>query len=118
MMDNAFEAARTCEGSFDMTDRRRAQWIALIKAIVPKGRRAVRSCLPASDAIRKSIRGEQFLERLRLISKRMGSEGRALFVVDPEKYMCCGCGDSWRLVTRELPEQESSSSSPSDPRTS
>ena len=37
MMDHAFDAARTQEGSFDKTDRRRKQWYALLKTVVPKG---------------------------------------------------------------------------------
>ncbi len=104
MMDNAFEAAQTFEGSFDMTDRRQAQWMALLKTIVPKGRDIAELLASLRPDPHKNTR-EQFLERLRLISRRMGSEGRALFVVDPEKLMYPGCADSWRLVTRELPEK-------------
>ncbi len=104
MMDNAFEAAQTSEGSFDMTDRRRAQWMALLKAIIPKGREMAELLASLRRDPQKHTR-EQFLERLRLISKRMGPDGRALFVVDPEKLMCPGCADSWRLVARELPEK-------------
>jgi tetratricopeptide (TPR) repeat protein len=104
MMDNAFEAAQTCEGSFDMTDRRRAQWNALLKTFVPKGRDLAELLASLRRDPQKHTR-EQFLERLRLISKRMESESRALFVVDPEKYMCSGSADSWRLVTRELPNK-------------
>jgi tetratricopeptide (TPR) repeat protein len=104
MMDNAFEAARTSEGSCDLTDRRRAQWAALFKAVLPKGGDLVDLIASLWRDPQKHTR-EQFLERLRLISKRMGPEGRALFVVDPEKLMCSGCADSWRLVTRELPDK-------------
>ncbi len=104
MMDNVFEAAQTSKGSFDMTDRRRAQWMALLRAIVPKGREMAELLASLRRDPQRHTR-EQFLERLRLISKRMGPQGRALFVVDPEKLMCPGCADSWRLVTRELPEK-------------
>jgi len=104
MMDNAFEAAQTCEGSFDKTDRRRAQWYALLKVLVPKGGDIAELIATLRRDPQRHTR-EQFLERLRLISTRMGPQGRALFVVDPEKLMCPGCADSWRLVTRELPEK-------------
>lgn len=103
MMDNAFEAAQTCEGSFNKTDRRRAQWIALLK-LLPKGGDIAELLASLRRDPQRHTR-EQFLERLRLISTRMGPNARALFVVDPEKTMCPGCADSWRLVTRELPDK-------------
>ncbi len=104
MMDNAFEAAQTCEDSFDKTDRRRSQWIALLKAIMPQGREVAELIASLRRDPQKHTR-EQFLERLRLTSRRMGPDGRALFVIDPEKLMYPASADSWRLVTRELPEK-------------
>jgi len=104
MMDNAFDAAKANEGSFDMTDRRKAQWAALFKTFIPKSSDILELLASLRRDPQKHTRG-QFLDRLRLISKRMPDKGRALFVIDPEKYMCQGCADTWRLVTRELPEK-------------
>lgn len=104
MMDNAFDAAKICEGSFDMTDRRKAQWAGLIKTLIPKGGDLLELLASLKRDPQKHTR-EQFIDRLHLISKHMGPDGRALFVIDPEKLMCPRCADSWRLVTRELPEK-------------
>jgi len=104
MMDNAFEAAQTQDGSFDNTDRRKRQWYALLKAIVPKGDKMAELAQSLRHDPQKNTRN-QFLERLRLISKRMPENGRALFVIDPEKHMEPHSADSWRLVVRELPER-------------
>jgi len=48
---------------------------------------------------------EQFLERLRLISKRMPDNGRAIFVIDPERYMQSDSDQAWAIVVKELPEK-------------
>jgi tetratricopeptide (TPR) repeat protein len=104
IMDHAFEAANQKDGFFELTDRSRSQWAALFKTFVPKGS----DILELRDSLRRDPQQhtrQQFLDRLGLISKRMGPDGRALFVIDPEKYMCKGCSDSWRLVTRDLPDR-------------
>jgi tetratricopeptide (TPR) repeat protein len=99
MMDNAFEAAQVTEGSFDGTKRRLEQWRGLLNVInigdlVMSLRRD-----PQRDT------REQFLERLWLISKRMPGNGRAVFIVDPEKYMQEKSDQAWAIVVRELPEK-------------
>lgn len=104
MMDHAFEAAQAQEGSLDKTDRRRKQWVALFKTFVPKGSEIADLVQSLRRDPQKNAR-DQFLERLRLISKRMPENGRALFAIDPEKEMQPRSADSWRLVVRELPEK-------------
>jgi len=104
MMDHAFEAAQAQEGSLDKTDRRRKQWVALFKTFVPKGSEIAELVQSLRRDPQKNAR-DQFLERLRLISKRMPENGRALFAIDPEKEMQPRSADSWRLVVRELPEK-------------
>jgi len=104
MMDHAFEAAQTSEGSFGATDRSSKQWAALFKTFIPKGDDILELLASLRRDPQRHTR-EQFIDRLRLISQRMSPEGRALFVIDPEKYMCKGCADSWRLVMRELPDK-------------
>ncbi len=99
MMDNAFEAAQVVEGSFNSTPRRLQQWKALLNVInigdlVMSLRRD-----PAKNT------REQFLERLHLISKRMPKNGRAIFIIDPEKYMQKDSDQSWAIIIKELPDK-------------
>jgi len=104
MMDNAFEAARTEPGSFDNVPQRRKQWIALLKTVVPKGGEIAELIESLRRNPAKNTR-EQFLERLGLISKRMPENGRAVFIIDPEKYMQKDSDQSWAIVVKELPEK-------------
>ncbi len=99
MMDNAFEAAQVTERSFDGTERRLEQWRSLLNVInigdlVMSLRRD-----PAKNT------RDQFLERLRLVSGRMPEESRAIFVIDPEKYMQKDSDQSWAIVVKDLPEK-------------
>jgi len=99
MMDNAFKAAQIKERSLDKTDRRLALWKALLNVakigdLVMSFRR---------DPARHTR--EQFVERLKLISKRMPESGRAIFIVDPEKYMCKDSDQDWAIVVRDLPDK-------------
>jgi len=99
MIDHVFEAAQVQEGSFDGTPGRLEQWRAFLNVfnigdLVMSLRR---------DPQRNTR--DQFLERLRLISKRMPSDGRAIFVIDPEKYMQLDSEQSWALVVKDLPDK-------------
>jgi tetratricopeptide (TPR) repeat protein/energy-coupling factor transporter ATP-binding protein EcfA2 len=99
MMDNAFEATQVKEGSFNGTTRRLEQWKSLLNVfnigdLVMSLKRD-----PAKNT------REQFLERLKLISKRMPKNGRAIFVIDPEKYMQEKSDQNWAIVVKELPEK-------------
>ena len=104
MMDNAFEAASTEPGSFDRVPERKKQWLALFKTIVPKGGEIAELINSLRRDPTKNTR-DQFLRRLRLISKRMPKNGRAIFVIDPEKYMQEKSDQSWALVVKELPDK-------------
>ena len=99
MIDNAFEAAQIEDGSFSGTARRLEQWRSLLNVInlgdlVMNLRRD-----PAKNT------RDQFLERLQLISKRMPKNGRAIFIIDPEKYMQKESDQSWAIVVKDLPEK-------------
>ncbi len=99
MMDNAFEAGQTTEGSFDGTKRGLAQWKALLN-IVNLGDLVSSLCRDPAKNTR-----EQFIERLNLISKRMPENGRAIFIIDPEKYMYKESDQSWAIIVKQLPEK-------------
>ena len=45
------------------------------------------------------------MERLELISGRMPENGRAIFIVDPEKYMAKDSDQTWAIVTKNLPDK-------------
>ena len=104
MMDNAFGAASTKPGSWDDVSERKGQWLALFETFIPRGEQLA--------GLAKSLRWdpakdkrEQFLERLALISRRMPANGRAIFTVDPEKYMCRDSDQDWAIVVKKLPEK-------------
>jgi tetratricopeptide (TPR) repeat protein len=99
MMDNAFDAGQVKEGSFDGTKRGLEQWRSFLNVfnlgdLVLSLRRD-----PAKDT------RQQFLERLELISGRMPENGRAIFIVDPEKYMAETSDQTWAIVVKSLPEK-------------
>jgi len=99
MMDNAFEAAQEKEKSFDGTARRLEQWRSFLNVfnigdLVMSLRR---------DPARNTR--DQFLERLEKISKRLPNKGRAIFIIDPEKYMQKDSDQSWAIVVKNLPDK-------------
>lgn len=99
MMDNAFEAAQVKEGSFNGTPRSLQQWKALLNII-----KIGDLVFSLKRDPTKNTR-EQFLKRLGSISKRMPENGRAIFIIDPEKYMQKESDQSWAIVVRDLPEK-------------
>jgi energy-coupling factor transporter ATP-binding protein EcfA2 len=104
MMDNAFEAAKTEPGSFDAVPQRKKQWLALIKTLVPKGGELTELIGALRRDSARNTR-EQFLERLQLISKRMPENGRAIFIIDPEKRMQKESDYAWGIVISRLPSK-------------
>jgi tetratricopeptide (TPR) repeat protein len=99
MMGNAFEAGQVKEGSFDGTKRGLEQW------------RSFWNVFNIGDLI-MSLRREsakdtrqQFLEQLEFISKRMPENGRAIFIIDPEKEMAEKSDQDWAIVVKNLPEK-------------
>jgi len=99
MMDNAFETAQVIEKSQDATPRRLEQWRAFLNVF---GIGDLMLSLRRDSA--KNTR-EQFLERLELISGRMEKNQRAVFIIDPEKYMQKESDQSWAIVVKQLPEK-------------
>lgn len=99
MMDNAYDAACVEEKSLDKTPHRLEQW------------RAFLNVLGVGDLI-MSLRREpqqntrdQFRERLEMISERMPDNGRAIFIIDPEKYMAEKSDQAWSIIVRDLPDK-------------
>ncbi len=99
MMDNAFESASIKEKSHDITTKRLEQWRGLLN-VVNIGDLAMSLRRDPQRHTR-----EQFLKRLHLISKRMPDNGRAIFIIDPEKYMQEKSDQSWAIVVKDLPKK-------------
>lgn len=99
MVDNAFEAAQIAEGSFAGTERRLEQWKALLN-IINLGDLVLSLRRDPAKHTR-----DQFIDRLNLISKKMPENGRAIFIIDPEKYMQEKSDQSWAIVVKDLPEK-------------
>ena len=104
MMRNAFETASDAEGSFVPTEKRQKQWRALLKVagIVPGVDELATLIASLKHDPARFIR-DQFLTRLNLLSNRMPTDGRAIFIIDPGKYLAPNTADAWRLVIQDLP---------------
>ncbi len=105
MLQDAYDAARVVEGSFDGTPRRTEQWRALFGAVgllLPGAKELFELALSLFRDPKRSTR-EQFISKLELISRRMPDAGRALFVIDPAKHMHPGSDQTWAIVARDLP---------------
>lgn len=103
MLDDAFQAAGKSEGSFAATNRRRKQWEALV-ALLPRGDK-ITTLLSVLRRNPDSNPRLQLLARLQLISDRLPTNGRAVFFIDPDKYLHRESTDAWRVLARELPDK-------------
>ena len=101
MLDDAYQAAAQTAGSFAPTDQRRRQWKALL-GIVPSGDKLYELVSSLRRDPNQNVR-VQLLERMQLISSHLPDNGRAVFFVDPEKYLGQTTADAWRLLIRDLP---------------
>jgi len=99
MMDHAFEAAQIDTGSFNGTPKRLAQWRAFLNVF------NIGDLVMSLRRDQQRNTRDQFLKRLELISKHMPENGRALFVIDPEKYMRKDSDQDWAIVVKDLPEK-------------
>lgn len=99
MLEHALDAARVSEGSLAGSAKRLEQWRALLNV------------LNLGDLVmslrhdpKRSIR-EQFIDCLERLAERMPGNGRAIFVIDPEKYLQPRSDQDWMLVANRLPER-------------
>jgi tetratricopeptide (TPR) repeat protein len=97
MMDQAYECAKLTERSFNATPHRLKQWKAFLDVF------KVGDLVMSLRRDPQRPTREQFVKTLETISERMKQDQRAIFVVDPEKYMHDNSADEWRIVVRDLP---------------
>ncbi len=108
MIEDAFQAAKSKKPFLGKETK--AQWQGLFKAaglipIVGKGLEVGGELLLSLQRnVRRNTRDE-FIDRLKLISDRMPENGRAIFVIDPEKYMQKDSDQDWAIVVRDLPDR-------------
>ena len=101
MMDNAFEAANKERVVLTMFRKETRHWLAMFEVFARVESIWLNLILSLRRDPAKDTR-QQFLERLELISKRMPENGRAIFIVDPEKYMAEKSDQTWAIVVEEF----------------
>jgi tetratricopeptide (TPR) repeat protein len=99
MIDDAFEAGDTTPGLLGSSPRGREQWRAFLNVFNIGDLVASLRRVPEKDT------RKQLVSWLHRVAERVGEHGRAVFIIDPEKYMPAGSADDWRLVVEELPPQ-------------
>lgn len=102
MIDHAYEAANKKPGFFTISQQGRKQWATLFEVLIPKADKVVKLKQSLQMNPQQSTR-DQFIDRLNLISQSMPDNGRAVFIIDPEKYLQKDNADDWRLVIQKLP---------------
>lgn len=110
MIDDAFEAARNPKVFWRGDDKSKKQWIALYKILeaIPKAGGVFKAIRGLATSLKRDITKDsrrQFIEKLNIISERMPTNGRAVFIVDPEKYMKPESDEAWAIVVRDLPRK-------------
>ena len=110
MMDEGFEAAASKIKKGIRLGGRSKQWSALLSAVglIP----VVGDKAKTIGELVMSLRREptkdtrkQFIEKLNYISETIPENGRAVFIIDPEKYMQKESDQSWAIVVKQLPEK-------------
>jgi tetratricopeptide (TPR) repeat protein/energy-coupling factor transporter ATP-binding protein EcfA2 len=110
MMDEACETAEAGLKAFLKLKGRPKQWSALFSAcgLIP----IVGNKVKALGELVLSLRREstkdtrtQFIRKLHQISEKMAKDRRAIFIIDPEKYMQKESDQSWAIVVKNLPEK-------------
>jgi len=97
MITDAYQAAHLREDSFSGTEKRREQWRAFLNLFQVGD---LWMSLRSQDE--RGVR-EQFLGTLERVSEKMPENGRAIFVIDPEKYMQEDSDQAWAIVVKALP---------------
>ena len=108
MIEDAFEAADSKEPFLSKGSKQ--QWQALFKAagVIPVVGKQLEATAELIASLRRNPQRDtrdQFIERLQLISERMPDNGRAIFVIDPEKEMQAESDQDWAIVVRRLPDK-------------
>ena len=110
MMDDAFEAASNPGKFLGSDDRGKKQWLALLKGaeVIPVVGKATKAIIELAKSLRRDSgkdTRQQFINKMKLISRKMPDKGRAIFIIDPEKYMQADSDAAWAIVVDQLPEK-------------
>ncbi len=108
LMDDANETAESIRQGASITGRNKEMWQALFSSLEllpiigqPAGK--IGGLFLSLHRDSSSSTREQFLETLTHISKNSPKNARAVFIIDPAKYMQKESADAWGLVVRDLP---------------
>jgi tetratricopeptide (TPR) repeat protein len=99
MIDDAFEAGDTTPGLLGSSPRGREQWRAFLNVFKIGDLVASLRRVPEKDT------RKQLVSWVHRVAEELDDDGRAVFIIDPEKYMPPGSADDWRLVVQKLPDR-------------
>jgi len=103
IMSDAAAAAEAHAGLLSITDQGRRQLRAIFE-LLPKGEAITKLCDSLKQNSKLHIR-EQLRSMLCLLSDRLPDDSRAIFVIEPRKYLGKGSGDEWAIVLEDLPDR-------------
>ena len=113
MMDDAFAAAGDPGKFLGLDNHGKKQWATLFNAlkIFPGIKETVESAQQVTNLVKCMKREpaqdtrDQFIGKMSIISSKMPDNGRAIFIIDPEKYMQADSDEAWASVIRRLPDK-------------
>jgi tetratricopeptide (TPR) repeat protein len=108
MMDDAYEAGRSIKEGFKVTGQNRQLWKSLVPVAELIGGtrgKALAELMIGFQRDKTKNSREQFIGALNVLSSRIGTMGRWIFIVDPEKYMAKESDQTWAIVVKSLPEK-------------
>ena len=103
IMSDAEGAAEERAGFLAVTDRGRRQLKAIFE-LLPKGESITKLAATLKHNRKLHIR-EQLRSMFQLLSARLPADARAIFIIEPRKYLGEGSGEEWAIVLEDLPDR-------------
>jgi tetratricopeptide (TPR) repeat protein len=109
-MWDASALASPIKRKLGMAGEHREKWKALFggAGVIPIFGQPIKAAGEAILSLCQSKEGDtqsKFIETLKKLSEYMSDTQRAVFVIDPEKWMPKDSDNAWKLVVRELPDK-------------
>ncbi len=107
MMDDAYEAAKSVKKGIRIVRREKELWKAFFSTcgLIPIIGSKIKDIGDLILKVKRANTRVQFIEVLNRISEQMPANGRAIFIVDPEKYMQKEGDQDWAMIVKQLPEK-------------
>ena len=103
IMSDAEGEAEERAGFLEVTDRGRRQLKAIFE-LLPTGESITKLAATLKHNRKLHIR-EQLRSMFQLLSARLPSDARAIFIIEPRKYLGEGSGEEWAIVLEDLPDR-------------